>query len=45
MAHSYISLGLHYTVSGPRSLGRVLSESAAALARDNHDMRPWPGRW
>jgi len=39
VADSYISLGLHYTVSGPRGLGRVLLESAAAMAREAHDMR------
>ena len=37
MADSYISLGLHYTVAGPRRLGRILLEAAADIARSTHD--------
>ena len=39
VADSYISLGLHYTIAGPRRLGRILLEAAADLARSNHDNR------
>ena len=37
VADSYIGLGLHYTVAGPRRLGRILLEAAADIARSTHD--------
>ena len=39
VADSYISLALHYMVRGPHRLGRVLLESAAAIARGTRDTR------
>jgi hypothetical protein len=39
VADSYVSLALHYLVSGPHGLGRVLLDSAAEMARSAHDAR------
>jgi len=36
LADSYIALAIHYMLTGTRSLGRTLLESAAELARANH---------
>ncbi|MGH3362822.1 MAG: hypothetical protein ACRDOM_10240, partial [Nocardioides sp.] len=36
---SYLSLSVHYGRNGPRGLGFVLLESAANIARENHDSR------
>lgn len=39
IADSYVSLGLHFMVTGPHGLARVLLESAAERARAAHDHR------
>ena len=45
IADSYIGLALHYTNSGVHGLSRMLLESAAALARDNHDIMTLTEHW
>ena len=37
VADSFVSLALHYLTRGPRSVGRMLLDAAASIAREAHD--------